>query len=151
MNTIVLYNRIYYCFNFTSFTSLPVCVQIKCFTSLPVLSSKASQLIDCTPTQPYLDDAVLSRGAAAIENGLSCPLPSIQFPAVVAAGKLLMKWKSHFSTTSSSIGKIAAAVTHALAVQQGKKYNNLIKQTDDGYGQLFCLLNSSFIHSLLKA
>ena len=104
----------------------------------------------CTPTQPYLDDAVLSRGAAAIENGLSCPLPSIQFPAVVAAGKLLMKWKSHVSSSDSSIGKIAAAVTHALAVQQGKKYNNFIKNTDDGYliSYFVCSIHHSFIHHL---
>ena len=67
-----------------------------------------------TMTQPTMQ----ARAAAAIEKGLSCPLPSIQFPAVVAAGKVLQQ--CGWGWQEEAFQKVRTAAVAALCFQQGK-------------------------------
>lgn len=59
-----------------------------------------------------------TRTAASIENGLSCPLTAIQFPAIVAAGKVLQKGR--WVWQEDAIQRVRAAASQALRSQQGE-------------------------------
>ena len=63
------------------------------------------------------------RATAAIENGLICPMPCIQFPAAVAAGKILYQQRQHVLEfwDEGLLARVATAADQAYRIQQGRQ------------------------------
>jgi hypothetical protein len=97
--------------------------EVLCITACALFESIASH----ASTNNFIvsDTNYQLRATTAIENGLACPLPSIQFPAAVAAGKILQQQKHRQRQrqqfwNEGLVERVAAAAEHAYCIQKDR-------------------------------